>query len=202
MQTYSAYDSYLDGINAEKYLSSTAPDNILFSYQCIDNRYCMFDETETKLAMLKRYSPVIEYADLLLLKKNSTDNDLQKNNIWSFTSKLGDVILIPEETTKIVTTKIKTSYSLLGKLRSILYQPPELLIELTLKDGTKFKHRAPHNILAGGVIINKYVGNISESNLFFGKQFDKLRDIKEIKVYSLKPWGFKESVEVSFEVVA
>ena len=69
IQSYSAYDSYLDGLNYEKYMSPDAPDYILFSLESIDDRYAFGDEPRTRLAVLKRYTLVGQVGGNLLLRK-------------------------------------------------------------------------------------------------------------------------------------
>ncbi len=55
IQSYSAYDRYLDQKNYEKYTSASAPDFLLFSLMTIDNRYPFWDESITKRAILSNY---------------------------------------------------------------------------------------------------------------------------------------------------
>src|SRR5882724_5051114 len=72
IQSYSAYNYYLDGLNCQKYRSPDAPEYILFSLNSVDGRVPFFDESRTKLALIDRYRIVGNVEKDLLLKKRET----------------------------------------------------------------------------------------------------------------------------------
>ena len=55
IQSYSAYDLFLDTKNHEKYTSPSRPEYVLFSLATIDARYAFWDESITKTALLTDY---------------------------------------------------------------------------------------------------------------------------------------------------
>lgn len=58
VQSYSAYDEYLDNKNYEKYISESAPEYIIYANFSIDGRYPFWDESKTKRAILTHYEVV------------------------------------------------------------------------------------------------------------------------------------------------
>jgi hypothetical protein len=54
-QSYQAYNSYLDNLNAVKYASDSAPDTIIYQSKTIDRRHPFWDESITKRVMLANY---------------------------------------------------------------------------------------------------------------------------------------------------
>jgi hypothetical protein len=60
IQSYSAYDRYLDQKNADKYSSASAPDFLLFSLMTIDDRYAFWDESITRRTMLSNYELIAD----------------------------------------------------------------------------------------------------------------------------------------------
>ncbi len=56
IQSYASYNSYLDKKNYDKYMSASAPEKVLFSFNSIDARYPFWDETHTKIALLENYT--------------------------------------------------------------------------------------------------------------------------------------------------
>ena len=76
IQSYSAYNSYLDSLNYQKYISPGAPDYVLFSLSSIDDRLPFFDESKTKLALFTHYSVVGAMGEDLLLRKRPVVENL------------------------------------------------------------------------------------------------------------------------------
>ncbi len=76
-QSYSAYTSRLDSLNAHKYLSKNAPDFLIFNNQSIDNRYNFWDESKTKLAILTNY-------ELVITQDKSKEENGQKQELQKF----------------------------------------------------------------------------------------------------------------------
>jgi hypothetical protein len=64
-------------LNYERYLSSDAPDYILFSETSIDYAI-LFDESKTKLAVLNHYSVVGSVKVVLYLRKKQTKSGKRK----------------------------------------------------------------------------------------------------------------------------
>ncbi|TMD19365.1 MAG: hypothetical protein E6I99_15365, partial [Chloroflexi bacterium] len=58
IQSYAAYDAYLDGVNANEVQASGAPDFILIHVHPGGDRYWFSEETRTRLAMLQWYDDI------------------------------------------------------------------------------------------------------------------------------------------------
>jgi len=160
-QSYSAYNTYLDSINSRKYLSPSAPDFVLFSLNSIDNRYAFFDESRTKMAILSHYRIACE-ADsnmLLLQKKALTPLIEEKKEIVN--GRLGESIPVGGGN-DLQFSRISVHYSLWGKIKRFLYQPPALTITFVLGSGDSVTYPASPTILEDGVILNKYCSSLTD----------------------------------------
>jgi hypothetical protein len=179
IQSYSAYDNYLDSLNAAKYLAADAPDYILFSVNSIDDRYPFFDESKTKLAIFSHYAVVKQLdADLILRKRNR--EDLIESAAVMTSGKIGEDIPVPEGA-GLVFSKITVHYSFMGQVRRLFFQPPPLRITLTLQDNKTMSYRAIPSMLADGAIVNCYIGGLLDFRLLTqsaGRSYTPVRKIR------------------------
>ena len=192
IQSYTAYTSYLDKMNHQKYRSPTAPEFVLFSEGSIDGRFTLFDETHTKLALLTNYEVVDNSWKYLLLKKLQLPIAYQVNKVEEGNHQLNNFLEI-EDTDQLQLFQADIQYSLLGNIRKLLYQAPELLITFKFEKGRPATWRAVKPLLQAGVFINKYVDNHYSHELFitYNGQPSR-RKIQSVKFYSPTAWAFKQ----------
>jgi hypothetical protein len=204
IQSYAAYDAYLDQKNAEKYNGSLAPDNILIKHESIDDRYPLFDETKTKLSILQHYE--VSNSSLwnhLLLKRMERPLDMRTENLSEGNARFSDFVAI-ENTDDLQILYADVEYSLLGKLQRLLYQPPQLFITLVAEDGTAQTFKAIVPILKGGVIINKFIppsDNYEEMETFITFNGALNKRIVQYKIHSSTQYGFKSDFKVKLEKI-
>jgi len=182
IQSYSAYDEYLDNLNYQKYISPDAPDYVLFSLGSIDRRFPFFDESKTKLALLAHYSIAGEIDGDLLLKKKTTLRVLQAYAAAdTLTGKLNEDIPI-KKSNDLQYSRLSVKYNTWGKIRRLFYQPPILNITLTLGNGETKTFRAVRPILEGGVLVNKYVESNQEFQYLLQSDGRLNATIKKIRI--------------------
>ena len=91
IQSFVAYSENLDKLNANKYSSAESPDYVLYTMGTIDNRHPFWDESKTKLAMLRNFK-VVDTA-IISSKSRKTDSKknfiLMKKKIWSINNDRG-----------------------------------------------------------------------------------------------------------------
>lgn len=200
MQSYSAYDEYLDGKNANKYLSDSAPEYLIYALQCTDDRYCFFDETKTKLAMYSNYEIVKRTEHLLLFKKRKQPFQQSKNPVSKIVGQMNQWIEVPESK-NILISKINVSYSLMGKLLAIFYKPPKLMIEIELTSGENFTYWSVLPIIKAGIISNRFIESTSDSVKFFKGKFKKMKQIKKFRFVAENNSAFQSSFTATFEEI-
>ncbi|MBY0435255.1 MAG: hypothetical protein K2U26_14195, partial [Cyclobacteriaceae bacterium] len=196
IQSYSAYNGFLDSLNFKKYNSDTSPDFILYSLGTIDDRYGFFDESWTKLAMLSNYEPSGSLDNQIILSKSKKSSPLIKGNTQISASKLGQYITIAP-TRSLQLTSVFIDYNLLGKLRRIFFKPPSLTMTITLENGEEYTYKAITTILKGGVIINKYIDTNDELEIFMNSKGELNTNILKIRFDPLEAtWGLKDGIKL------
>jgi hypothetical protein len=200
IQTYSAYDAYLDNINFEKYNSADAPEYIIFTLESIDNRYAFYDETKTKLAILKNYEVIDRSWKYLLLRKLRRPGTIETVKRTKGTAKINEYFSV-SKTTDLQYLKPDIEYSLLGKLKRFFHQPPQLSVSFILSNGEIKTFKAIKTVVNAGVIINKYVEGNTQMDLFISHNGVSNRRIKEVKFHTDTPWGFKKDFTYTNELI-
>jgi hypothetical protein len=196
IQSYAAYNERLDELNRKKYSSSNAPDFILFSVGGIDERYSFFDETKAKMAILGNYDLAGKIQDDLLLRRRKMPADLIRvSEPDTVLAKLGDEILI-KNSNNIQFSKIFVNYNLAGRIRRLLYQPPGLKIHITLENNEEKTFQAVVPILAGGVILNKFVSQTEDFQLFMQSYARLGVNIRKIRIESPDSTGFLPEIKI------
>jgi hypothetical protein len=172
IQSYSAYHEKLIDLNYEKYRGNSAPDYVLYHFGTIDDRHPFWDEPRIYLALLARYSivdtiPQTEYTNsMILFKRDTVDRSLEERVLLDTIIQFGQPFSIPD-TEKVLYLRMCVEYSLLGKIRRVLYQPSLPYMKLNYADGDTSYHRAIIPIFRAGVPINKKVLTIDDAYDFF-----------------------------------
>jgi hypothetical protein len=195
LQSYAAYNPYLDSLNVAKYMSPGAPEYVLFTLDGMDERFAWTDETRVKLALLQRYRFVQRIGDQLLLKRKEMPRKLTKMREETVKVKLG--VEIPVKKTSgaaIHFAKFFIHYDWSGKAQSLVYQPPPLRIVYTMDDGDVQFHKAFIPIYADGMILNKFVDNTREFQLFLLSDGRLNTNVKSIRIEPVKPGGYSPDI--------
>ncbi len=197
IQSYAAYDRWLDSLNCEKYLSPGAPDYVLLSISSIDDRYPFFDESQTKLALFSHYTMIGELnGDLILKKKSTVYNETKPQKTDAVNIKFGEEIHL-KKSDNLQFARFFVDYSLWGKIKRFFFQPPVLTITFTLENGDTKTYRAVKPILAGGVILNKFVVSDQDLQIFLRSNGLLTTNVKKIRIGTEdRHSGFSDSIRM------
>lgn len=199
IQSYLAYDNYLDRLNAQ-FLNAHGQQMVIMGQGCIDGRYCLYDETETKLALLANYDFVSNRGGMSVLARRSSPLQIKRRLIMSGQMQLGEGLPLPPSSSLQVAV-FSIGYSLTGQARRILYKPAPLRITIA-SEHVKKDYRAVLPILRGGVIVNRSVDNEISLAKFLNREFDKLPVIDFVRIHSSIPRDFTEFFDYQiYEVV-
>ncbi|HWB94972.1 MAG TPA: hypothetical protein VG605_24120, partial [Puia sp.] len=194
IQSFYAFNSWLDSLNYEKYMSPGAPRYVLLSFARVDGHFPFFDEARTKLALLSQYDAVTELGGELLLK-NADRRRLQPAGEETVTVKLNSDIAIKRQDSLLQFSRFYLHYDCTGKTGRWLDHPPGLKITLTLNDGSSFTYRISKSVLEDGVIVNKYVDEEEELQLLMQARGRLTPNIAKINIDSDSTGvGFVDSV--------
>ncbi|GAB3504291.1 hypothetical protein [Emticicia fontis] len=200
LQSYQAYNQYLDDKNREKYLSATAPDFVVYGVESTDNKYAWGDETQTLLALLQRYKPVKIWGNRLLLEKQPKTKILKQIKREAVKLSFGQDYNIPVDTSvnTIRVLKIKTSATWFGKLLNLFFQPSHFAVTITTEDGKMASYNSVSILLEKGLIINSRIENVQDVKQFFESKSLKDKAIKTINIQEIVRGraGFKSEFEL------
>jgi len=162
-QSYSAYTSSLDNLNAESILMKKR-DYILYNFQSIDGRHPFFDEPETFFYVFCNYtvSPDISgyvntdaIKNIMILRKReksicspSSTVNLHHSILWKNDFQLNT----PSNT--LVRASIKFNYSLIGKIYKTLFRLPPIYIKVIDSSQGSSQYRIVPDNAPNGIIIN------------------------------------------------
>lgn len=169
-QTFQAYNYHLDSINADKYISATAPDFLLFQNKMIDARHPFWEESMTKRAMTTHYQ-VAQHSDsnLILLERRPTPLTLETLRTSTIEGNFSDAIPIPDSD-QLVYLYADIQYSIPGRLRSLFFQPPKVVVVIKYTDGSETRHKVILPIMKTGVLVNRKVTTTAEALTYFKYQ--------------------------------
>ncbi len=194
-QSYVAYTSYLDGLNESFLSSSLRPTYIVYAHHCADHRYCNFEDSQSRLALLTHYDLVGSWNYHLLLKSRPTPRNIQSLPGPTGIIPFGKSFNVPESS-GLLFAQIKLEHSPIGKIFSTLYQTASIEVVFSAGRARTEAYRVIPPILKGGVIINRLVENIEDAKEFFAHSRE-LRPITKLRISSVDPFSYKSTLAYS-----
>lgn len=155
-QSYKAYTSDLDSLNANS-VSSSPPEWILLHWGSIDGRHQILDEPSTFLEMLCNYrlydvTQTDRINPVILLEHHAAN--LCRSGEWSSPRAVtwGQKILIDSELPTIASVDIR--YSALGKMMKSAFRVPPVWLDVeNIESGKKNTYRIIPEVLANGLLL-------------------------------------------------
>ena len=182
LQSYVAADRYLDSLN-EVYLNSkNAPQYVIYGLEKSKLKYPWSEESLSQKALFEHYRIVDSNDSLLLFKRQTNTRKLRLVFTRQSKHRIGEVITLGAlQSGYLRETSFETSYSTLGNLANLLFQPPQL--EAELKSGnTHEKVRIAPNLLRKGFWSNQLILNLAQAKQFYLQEADSLTSLKSVKL--------------------
>lgn len=196
-QTYSAYTSYLDRLNA-RYLEdqNTAPEFILMEWLAIDNRHPLIDVPAMWLSMYKWYEIEGANGRLLLLKRRK----IPVFKIFELVERRGcktiDYIDVPVSNNPII-MKIHMKLNFIGRLTGIFFRLPEVKMELLMESGSRVDARIIPDTLQDGLLVNFLPMELNEVKMLI--QEGKINHVTDkIRIYGKGVKYYQDKIIVEF----
>lgn len=182
IQNYKSYSNDLIRINSNFFASTKSPDFIFWKHGYIDNRFPSQGDSILTAGIPYCYNPLFETPyGLLMERKNNFRmfENLKKELIYQKFSKIGyEHILNTDEKYGLwLTCNFKQPF--LGALRSFLYKPPILHIEVTDVFNTSHTHRIIPSISSSGFLIHPFLKSQYDLKLF--SEFKALPSVKKFR---------------------
>lgn len=164
-QGYSAYTPYLSHANYDYYVSSRAPEYVLFKLQSIDYRLATMDDPHVLRLLIQRYTYLFSEQGFTLWKRKPGSFEaaaLEPKPLRTVTGKVGEKIDLADLAGQNLWVEIDYRFNLLGKIRRFLFKPP--LVELRVIDeaGVESTYRLPQPIGKTGFMLSPVVNDMME----------------------------------------
>ncbi len=184
VQSYSCYSPLLIQLNYKKLLSTHAPQYILYHSGLLqEGRLPFSDDSYSQLALLQRYQLIdtaMVYKEsndfskdstfLMLFKLSDHVRSLTKKLLLDTMISLNDKIILPQ-TKNMIFLESDLNYTLLGKIRRIIFQPYKLKMNLYTDNLNKKSVKGILPELKNGVVINQSLLNSEGNNIDSKKLF-------------------------------
>jgi hypothetical protein len=175
LQSYSAYTPALLRADAAHLRGPAAPENIIYAVQPLDAKLPALDDGASWPLLLSFYQfagfagrATTQFDGdggiVALLKRRSVPNNFNLQPVMNDTIKLGAAVKLPA-CPGLVWAEVDLQPSLAGKLLTLLYKPPGLMIGYTLTDGQSLGYR----YFAGGGETGFLVAPVVRSTQDFGE---------------------------------
>jgi hypothetical protein len=204
-QSYSAYNRWLDGLNAGFLESSNAPAYVIYAFDRnarIDGRPAAWDESLAKAALLENYAFVSEFdvpirwpgkeaapAPFFLLKHAPHCRRLVPVATNEITVALGQTLSIPA-TTNLVFLTLDVNRTVSGKLAACALSPAMLMVRFEYQDGSNACYEAILPVLKTGVLVNRRVEFAEDARNWLRSASAANPAVSSICFNTFQPWAF------------
>lgn len=204
----------LELLNYRHFLSSKAPEFVLFHLNCLEELYCFGQESLTKWGLLRNYTVLPERmasknpdVDALpsnpntsiLLQRKTIPSDQVIERVTLREADLGKWIDVPKKQHEYLYFKASTNYTLMGKLLAQLFKPAPLYLKIQLHTGQIYDYRITRQNLVTGIPIGVFVNSIEDAALFLTQKRTNLAEIKSFMLYTPYSSSFEHNYTLAFE---
>ncbi len=195
-QSYNAYTTWLDQINAAHFSGASAPEYVLFGYGSVDSRYALFDEPATFRTILCRYQFVASDANFALLRLTQTQQCGNSIEVGEVSVNMGEFIPVPQ-TNDSLYARVSINYSFLGSIANIIYKPAQVFVSFQLSNGTVTN---PYRFVPGnaedGLFVSEYVDTFHSLVRLFQGQMNL--SVKGLMFTSEDPAQYEPSIKIEY----
>ncbi len=152
-QSYLAFNEQLAGLNEAFYLSSAAPEFVLFELTTSDHRFPPMEDSLLFRHLLLNGKPLLEEKPFLLLEVKSS-NPATLTLVHEDIAPLEGRVMLPQESEELLWVEILVEPGLLGRLLHLMSKPPTLRLSFWEKNGKTplVRAQAPAPMLACGFV--------------------------------------------------
>jgi hypothetical protein len=183
-QSYLAYSAELAELNANFFAGNHAPDSVLLDVKGIDDHLPAMEDGACWPELLARYSLTDARRSFLLLSRIPSAQAPRVTPIEQRQGEFDQWIRLPESQ-DAMWAAIQLRTTLRGKLRTALYKPPQVLLELKspVQRITRFR-LSPDNRRGGFLLSPQILDRMSFALLQSDRWQDQLRDahVSEMRI--------------------
>jgi hypothetical protein len=158
-QSYSAYTPELAMVNEQHLRGLGAPDWALIDLESIEGRLPSLDDGASWPALFDNYA-FISYDRhyVLMQRRQAVQQESRFEEIVRETCETGKTVAIPE-TNGLLFAAIDLKPTLLGRLLTVAFNPPQLHIVLHLSNGQTKRYRVVAGMMSTGFLLSPFVSD-------------------------------------------
>ena len=196
-QSYSAYTSALDQINADHLKGERAPEIIAYAWESLDNKHPLFYEPATLAVMLDKYRYRARDRGYIFLSRKAGGQAKKRVVLDRVRTRLAQPVAVPSFDQGTLFAEVEIEYTLLGRLLKLVYRPSDLYVRFELGDGEMSRYyRYVPAVGPGGILVSDYVENADELEALFQGRHE--RPIKAMSIKATNPRHYAADYNVTF----
>jgi hypothetical protein len=155
-QSYVAFSSRLAWRNLRHFQSPLAPDFVLWKHMTIDGRFPTQDDAALVSELPRGYEPALEEGDYLLLKRVRPlpAQRLDRRLLLEQSLDFNGTLTLPPAGTHPLWIQVRLPLTLIGRLRSFLYKPPQVFLITTDVTGRESTWRLLPRVAEDGFLLD------------------------------------------------
>ncbi len=185
IQSYSTFTPALTKMNGDFFASNHAPEYVLLKIQAIDYRLPTMDDAQVLLILVQRYSYLRTEKGYQLWKRNPGPFDpasVLPRLLRTTTVEVNRPLVIKDLASQPLWLRADLQPSLLGSLRSFLYKPPQVRLDLEDSAGKHHEYLMPLPQGRTGFILNPMIEDIVDYMYFASSKPQKLVHALTLKI--------------------
>lgn len=200
-----------DSLNAAFFSGPQRPEVVMIQNFPIDYKYFFWEESITKTTLRLNYryqgfagingrdSLKNGYFDTYLLLGGRGDTQVlpRFEKIATRTARLNEKVYIDFPADEAIYMTVKFTYTSMGRLRRLLFQPPNMHVFFYYDDGNRGAYKVSVAALTQPVLVNKVVQSQEEMKYFYAGELNKCRNMK-IFFFHQVTQGFEPEYTIEF----
>jgi hypothetical protein len=157
IQSYSAYTPELEELNAAHLRSPRAASNVLFDIDPIDIHFPSLEDGRSWPELLTRYDIADTTKSFLLLKRSATARQYHLTPLENLPIEFDEPLTLLAASNAPIWAELEINKSALGEAASVLYKPPVLTLNVSLRGGQKFYYHLIPGMARSGFLLSPLI---------------------------------------------
>ena len=196
-QNYAAYSPALQALNTGFYTSPTAPEFVLWRYQCFDDRYPTLEDGRLLLEVLAHYAPVTNQDKLILWQRQADRPAYTLSAPRTMTVTNHDWFAVPAQPTWL---QVQLTTTWWGSGRQFVYHAKIPRLEVKLANGTIKTYGLPPGFAAAGFLLNPLLAEADQLGIPLLPAVPPLRVVQARVVAD--DWSFQPVIPLAWRTVS
>jgi hypothetical protein len=199
IQSYSTFTPALSRLNRDFYASANAPDFVLMKIQSIDYRLPSIDDSHVLRLLPHRYEYVLSENGFLVWQRRPGEFDraaVEPRPLRSIDLAVNRPLSLEQENHQPLWIEIDLQPTLLGKIRSFLYKPPQVTLRILNSDDNATDYLMPLPQGRTGFVINPVIEDYVDYMHFASNTPDKLARALTLKIAPADEKYFRPAAHV------